>query len=320
MMPTLPMRPTVPMRRHRRGFTIAELLISMTVALVVITAGANFAVRSLQTRRGWTVRESVDRNARFVGMSLARDAQEAGVAMESNPVFATLGTLQDTLTVLSVPFAPAEAPVYSIYNDGGVDPNYPAGGNCGALCIELLKTNGTYTLAAGDLVRLQVGGTRRLLYLTGVANLDATRFRITFLDVNLFLGRDSGLANLLLTRSGTSVQKLKAVVYWRDVPTKNIMRAESFTASGQPIAQVMASNAEAWETSLLFVNNIEADQYNGLDADTTNDGNRVIGVKIRARLKTDRIDPAVNNGQAVYRWYEWRIAPRNLLYEKNRMN
>ena len=63
-------------RRRRAGFTIAELLISMTVALVVITAGANFAVRSLQTRRGWTVRESVDRNARFVGMSLARDAQE----------------------------------------------------------------------------------------------------------------------------------------------------------------------------------------------------------------------------------------------------
>lgn len=310
----------MPVRRRRRGFTIAELLISMTVALVVITAGANFAVRSLQTRRGWTVRESVDRNARFVGMSLARDAQEAGVAIESNPVFATLGSFQDTLTVLSVPFEPEEAPVYSIYNDGGADPNYPAGGNCGALCIELMKSSGTYRLAAGDLVRLQVGSTRRLLFLTGVANRSSTRFRITFLDVDMFLGRESGLDELLLTRSGTSVQKLKAVAYWRDPDTKSIMRAEQFTLSGQPVAQVMASNADAWETSLLFVNDVEADQYDGMDADTTNDGNKVIGVKVRARLKTDRNDPAVNNGQDVYRWYEWRIAPRNLLYEKNRMN
>lgn len=307
------------MRRQRTGFTIAELLISMTVALVVITAGANFAVRSMHTRRGWTARESVDRNARFVGMSLARDAQEAGVAIESNPVFATLGSFQDTLTVLSVPFEPLESPVYPIYNDGGSDPNYPAGGNCGTFCIELMKVNSTYTLAAGDLVRLQIGGTRRLLFLTSVVNRSSTRFRITFLDVDMFLGRESGLENVLLTRSGTSAQKLKAVAYWRDPVSKTIIRAEKFTSTGQPIPQVMASNAEAFETSLLFLNNVEADGYNGVDADTTNDGNKVIGVKVRARLKTDRNDPGVNNGQPVYRWYEWRIAPRNLLYEKNRM-
>ena len=307
------------MPRQRTGFTIAELLISMTVALVVITGGANFAVQSMHTRRGWTARESVDRNARFVGMSLARDAQEAGVAMESNPVFATLGSFQDTLSVLSVPFEPDEAPVYPIYNDGGADPNYLPGGNCGTLCIELMKVNNAYTLAPGDLVRLQVGGTRRLLFLTSVVNRSTTRFRVTFLDVDLFLGRDSGLDNLLLARSGTSMQKIKAVLYWRNPATKNIMRAEKFTATGQPIAQIMASNAEAFESSLLFVNNIEAAGYDGLDADTTNDGNKVIGVKVRARLKTDRVDPGVNNGQPVYRWYEWRIAPRNLLYEKNRM-
>ena len=262
------------MRRQRAGFTIAELLISMTVALVVITAGANFAVRSLQTRRGWTMRESVDRNARFVGMSLARDAQEAGVAIESNPVFATLGAFQDTLSVLSVPFEPSEAPVYTIYNDGGIDPNYPAGGNCGTYCIELMKTSNTYTLAAGDLVRLQIGGTRRLLFLTNVGNLNATRFRITFLDVDMFLGRESGLENVLLTRAGTSAQKLRAVAYWRDPVTKSIMRAEKFTSTGQLVGQVMASSAEAFETSLLFVNNVEADGYDGMDADTTNDGTR----------------------------------------------
>ena len=307
------------MRRIRHGFTLPELLIALTIGIVVLTAGTNFALRSWQARRSWTVRESVDRNARFVGLSLSRDAQEAGVAMESNPIFASLGSFNDTLSVLSVPFNPSEAPVYPIYDDGDASPTYPAGGNCGTFCIELNKVSGTYTLQAGDLVRLQVGGTRRLLYLTNVANQTATRFRITFLDVNTFLDRDAGLSNLLLTHSGTSVQKLKAVVYWRNATEKTLQRAESFTLAGQPIGREMATNVEAFDTSLLFLNNFEHDSYSGVDADTTNDGNKVIGVKIRARLKTDRTDPAVNGGLPVYRWYEWRVAPRNLLYEKNRM-
>lgn len=306
------------MKRTRLGFTLPEVLISLTISIVVLTAGTNFALSSWQARRSWMVKESVDRNARFVGLSLARDVQEAGVAIESTPVFASVGSFNDTLTVISVPFEPNEAPVYPIYNDGGVDPNYPVGGNCGAQCIELNKVNNTYLLQAGDLVRLQVGGSRRLLYLTSVTN-QGSRFTITFLNVNLFLRRDSGLNNLLLARAGTSVQKLKAVVYWRDASTQTLWRADTFTPAGTPIAREMATNVEDFKTSLLFVNNFEHPGYDGLDADTTNDGNKIIGVKIRARLKTDRVDPSVNNGQPVYRWYEWRVAPRNLLYEKNRM-
>ena len=64
--------------RTRRGFTLVELLLSMTIALVVITGATSFSMNSWKTRRGWTVREGVDRGARFVGLSLARDVQEAG--------------------------------------------------------------------------------------------------------------------------------------------------------------------------------------------------------------------------------------------------
>jgi prepilin-type N-terminal cleavage/methylation domain-containing protein len=305
--------------RARRGFTLAELLISMTVALVVLTAGTGFALHSWKARRSWTVRETVDRNARFVGLSLARDVQEAGVAIESTPVFGTLGSFQDTLSIISVPFAPNEAPVYPIYDDGGANPTYPPGGNCGTYCIELMKVSGTYQLQAGDLVRLQVGSTRRLLFLTNVANQSGTRFRIEFLNVDRFIGREAGLDSILLTRSGTTVQKLNAVLYWRDPATKTLYRSQSFDAAGQPIGQPMAESVEDWETSLLFTNGTEHPGYDGLDADTTNDGQDIIGAKVRARLKTDRIDPTVNNGAPVYRWYEWRVAPRNLLYEKNRM-
>lgn len=306
------------MTRRRQGFTIAELLISMTIGMVVITAATSFSMRSWQTRRGWTVRESVDRNARFVGLSLARDAQEAGIAMESTPVFGTLGSFGDTLSVLSVPFTPDEAPVYPIYNDGDTLPNYPVGGNCGTTCIEFMKVSGTFTLAGGDLARLQIGTTRRLLYLTSVVNASGGRFRANFLPLEFLLGRKSGLDSTLLTRSGTTIQKLKAVVYWRDASSKTLMRADQFDNAARPIGRVLATGAEAFTTSILFIGNREAPSYSGLDSDTLNDGNDIIGIHVRAQLKTEKVDPAVNNGNPILRWYDWRVAPRNLLYEKNR--
>ena len=52
-------------RRPRRGFTLAEVLISMTVGMVVIASATAFSLSSWQTRRSWTVREGVDRSAPF---------------------------------------------------------------------------------------------------------------------------------------------------------------------------------------------------------------------------------------------------------------
>ncbi len=305
-------------RRNRAGFTLVEMLMSMTIGIVVITAAASFSMRSWQTRRGWTVRETVDRNARFVGMSLARDAQEAGVAIESTPTFGTLGSFGDTLSILSVPFTTVEAPVYPIFDDGDTLPNYPPGGNCGTNCIEFNRINGAYTLQPGDLARLQIGTTRRLLYLTSVAGSAGGRFQVQFLPMQRLLGRAAGIDSVLLTRSGTTIQKLKAVVYWRDVSTNTLMRAEQLNSSAAPIGKPLASGAMDFRTSLLFKGNRESPGYSGLDTDTLNDGNDIIGVRIRSKIQSDRSDPTVNNGYPVYKWYDWKVAPRNLMYEKNR--
>ncbi len=306
--------------RRRTGFTLVELLISMTVAMVVITGATAFSVSSWQTRRGWTVKESVDRGARFVGLSLARDVAEAGIAIESTPTFASLGTFGDTLTVLSVPYEPTESPVYPIYNDGDTLPTYPPGGNCGATCIEFVNPGGAIPLVGGNLAKLQVGSTRRLLLLQSVTTASGGRFRVQFLDVDRLLGRDSGLDSLLLERSGTTLQKVNAVVYWRDGGSNKLYRATELSASGTPIGQLIAANVQDFEASLLFISNTESPYYDGLDTDTLNDGNDVIGAKVRAQIRSDRSDPAVNGGQPVIRWYEWKVAPRNLLYEKNRSN
>lgn len=306
-------------RRNRTGFTLVELLITMTVSMVIISSATGFAMTSWHSRRNWTIREAIDRNARFIGMSLSRDAQEAGISMESTPVFASVATFGDTLTILSVPYEPTESPVYSIYNDGGAAPDYPPGGNCGATCIEFNKSGGTYVLAAGDMARLQVGNERRLLLITSVTN-NGARFRVNFKNQDWMLGRQSALSDsLLLSRSGSSIQKLKVVSYYYDASKQAIMRAEKYTTSGNPIGALLATNVSAWDGALLFVNGFTHQSYDGFDADTTNNGNKIIGVKLRAQLRADKADPGVNKGALVTRWYEWSIAPRNLLYEKNRM-
>lgn len=304
--------------RARRGFTITEVLLSLTIALVVISSATAFSVQSWRTRRNWTVRETVDRDARFVGLSLARDVQEAGVAVTSTPVFASIDGYGDTLSVLSVPYEPDEAPVYPIYDDGDTLPTYPPGGTCGATCIEFQKVNNAYTLAAGDLVRLQVNGTRRLLLLTQVQNAGAN-FRIQFLPVSKLLNRPSGLDSLLLTRSGTTIQQLNMIAYYRDPTAKTLKRADHLDANGQVVGMPLASNVEAFTAKLRFMSGAEYTTYSGIDSDTLNDGNDILGVRVRAQLKSSRADPSVNRGQPISRWYEWRVAPRNLLYEKNRM-
>jgi len=308
-----------PSRRYRRGFTLAEVLISMTIGMVVLASATAFSLNSWKTRRSWTVREGVDRGARFVGLSIARDVQEAGIAMVGTNVFSALGSAGDTVSVLSVPFEPQEAPVYPIFDDGDTLPNYPPGGTCGATCIDFRKVGGTYALNAGDLVRLQVGTTRRLLLLTSVANRSSTLFRIQFLPATRLVNRDAGLDSLLLARSGTTIQRLNVVMYWRNAATKELMRAQRLKSTGGPDGDVMATGVEAFTSKLVFLSGAEHATYDGLDADTTNDGNDVMGVRIRAKMKSDRSDPAVNGGNPVSRWYEWRVAPRNLLYEKNKM-
>lgn len=309
-------------KRNRRGFTVVELLISLTMALVIVSSATAFAMTSWQTRRSWTLREGVDRNARFVGMALARDAAEAGIDIESTPVFGTLATFGDTVSIISVPYEPDVAPTYRFdAMDGGTNNPLPPGGNCGTYCLSFQKDNGTFNLQTGDLARLQIGGERRLLMITGSNDLGGNHFSIQFLPVEQIFGRDAGLGDSLrIDRFGTAIQKLHAVAYWYDAATKSVMRSERLNpGNALPIGEVLADGVEEWEASLLFQGGFEHSEYNGFDSDSSNDGNRIMAVKVRAKVVAQKTDPAVNDGAPVYRWYEWRVAPRNLMYEKNRL-
>lgn len=303
--------------RHRGGFTLVELLISLVVGLVLVAASLSFAVSTFRGAEGNKLREEVYRNGRFIGMSLQRDVQSAGVGIESQMTFGTLNTFNDTLVIYAVPWEPQMAPAHSIRPPFGFTNPLPPGGTCGALCIDLeYDSDGGYDLQPGDLARLQVNTERRLLLIDGVRDM-GTYFQVSFLGGTSILNYDAAFAGgLQLDGFTTTIQELHPVVYF--VEDSTLFRAQSFNTSGVLQPSPMAYGVIDWDTWLIFEDGDVLTAANTGDADTTNDFDDLLGVRITATLATNRADLRVNDGGLFTRDFEWRIMPRNLMYERNR--
>ncbi|HXI20107.1 MAG TPA: prepilin-type N-terminal cleavage/methylation domain-containing protein, partial [Gemmatimonadales bacterium] len=149
--------------RDRAGFTLIELMIAMVIGVLVLSAATGLALTTFRSIAGIQLRDGIDRNARFVGLSLQRDLTETGVDLESQPNFGSLAVYADTIAILRVPYEPTEAQPHTLSQA-----NFPTG-LCGATCAEIQTGGVAPDLAPGDLARFQVNNTRRLILITGVA-------------------------------------------------------------------------------------------------------------------------------------------------------
>jgi prepilin-type N-terminal cleavage/methylation domain-containing protein len=307
------------MAKHtsKSGFTLIELLIALTVGVVVLTAALSFGVSTWRTMEGNDIREEAYRNGRFIGMSLERDMQTVGVGIASTVSFGTLATWGDTIVILSVPFDPNEAPPYDLDPAPGVDNPLPSGGTCGTYCINLIHDKGKPDLAAGDLARLQVNDTRRLILVSSATNAGAGK-AVEFTPHSSLVRYTAGLTgDLLLDRYSTFAQKLQLIIYYLD--GEKLMRAEGLNLDGTPKGDVLAYGIKEWEAKIIFTDLDEADQVNLMDSDATNDFDDVLGVRVRVVAGADRPAYYVMGGDLYTREFEWRFSPRNLMYERNRL-
>jgi prepilin-type N-terminal cleavage/methylation domain-containing protein len=301
-----------------RGFTLIEVMISLTVGIIVLSGALSFAVGIWRNLEGNQIREDVYRDARYIEMSLERDFQGTGVGLVSTVSFGSLAVWGDTITILRIPFMPNESPPYQIDPPAGVNNPLDPGGTCGARCINLQKAaDGSFGLKAGDLARLQVNDERRLILIQTVADYGAT-VAIEFTVAPLILHYPAGLSgNLLLDRFSSFVQKVGPVIYY--LVGTELKRAETLNLDGTPVGETIAYGVQSFEVSLLFVDGDEADAASSADGDITNDFDDITGVRIRAVVGADRIHRSVNSGNLFTRTYEWVYSPRNLLYERNRI-
>ena len=311
-------------RLPRRGFSLVELIIALSLGVIVLGAAIGYLIREMRNLAGGDLRQSVSRNGRYVGNSLRHDLQQAGIAIKSTTTFGTVatwsGTQGDTLVVLYVPYNPTVAPAHPLLPPPGVDNPLPSGGTCGPYCVDVAKDPAVpLELQVGDLARLQVLDTRRLILIEDIVETSDTSVAVTFTQAPLILRRTAGLdGDLLLDRFGTFVQKLATVVYYLDEQAQ-LFRAPNLNLNGSPAGHILAYGVESFDVKLIFNDGDELDRADPGDEDDTNDYDDVVAVKVLATFKADRTDPRVNEGQLLRRNYEWTVSPRNLRYEKRRL-
>ncbi len=173
-------------------------------------------------------------------------------------------------------------------------------------------------LGPGDLARLQVLGTRRLILIEDVEETSDTSVSLTFTEATRILRQPAGLeGDLRLDRFATYVQKLIPIVYYLD-EQERLYRAVRLNLDGSPTGYVLAYGIEEFDLRLVFSDGDEAERADPGDEDDTNDYDDIVAVVVAAVVKADRVDPRVNQGELLRRQYEWTVAPRNLRYEKNR--
>ncbi len=306
-------------KMNTRGFTLIELIIALTVGVVVLAAALSFGVSTYRMMEGNDIREGAYRNGRFIGMSLERDMQTVGVGIASTVSFGTLAVWGDTIVILSVPFDPNEALPYDLEPAPGTDNPLPAGGTCGTYCIDLAPEalGKAVDLAPGDLARLQVNDTRRLILISGV-NKSGTKYSITFGAHTSLIRYTAGLTGgLRLDRFSTFAQKVDAVFYYLDGDA--LMRASHLNPDGTPAGDVLAYGVMEWEVKVVFTDLDEAVQANPLDSDPTNDFDDILGVRVRLVAGADRAAHYVKGGDLYTREFVWMFSPRNLMYERNRL-
>ncbi|MGH7487438.1 MAG: PilW family protein, partial [bacterium] len=132
------------MSRRRRlgsegGFTLIELMLAVVIGVIVMIAATGLALVTGRSLAGSRLRDGISRNARFMGLSMQRDLQEAGVGMSSSATFGTVGVWSDTVIILRQVYSAAGAAPrqYALVPPAGINNPLAAGGTCGATCLDL---------------------------------------------------------------------------------------------------------------------------------------------------------------------------------------
>lgn len=307
------------LRSPRRGFTLIELLVALTLGAFVLAAAVAYMLRELKTLTGSEIRQSLARNTRYVGITLQHDVQMAGLGIPSTSEMGSIavwpGTVGDTLVVLYVPYEPQIAPVHGIVPPVGSTNPLPPGGTCGSSCVEVTRDAAApLDLEAGDLVRIALPDSWRLGQIEEIAETSDTSVAVTLADTPFLLRQPAGLGGgLQLDRYESFVQEIALVGFYLD-DEEQLYRAHRLGSGGALVGDILAYDVEQFDVTLVFADGDSAERANSLDADTTNDPDDIVAVRVRATIKAGRIDPRVNRGEPLRRSHEWTVTPRNLLY------
>ena len=200
----------------------------------------------------------------------------------------------------------------------------------GTSCIHFNKgPDDTFDLVPGDIARLQINAERRVILVTDVeahqpgnsnarpGSSRATRWR----SLSPPLPRSCATRPVSRAACCWIASALPCRSFSRSSITLSheiLYRAERLTPTGDLIGSPLAYGVKSWSANMIFLDLDEATEANPGDSDPTNDFDDILGTRIIATLGTNRPDIRVAGGGAFTRTYEWKLFPRNLMYERNR--
>lgn len=310
----------------RAGMTLIEVMIAMLVGVIILGSAMNLTVQSFRGVEATNLREDLSRTGRFIGSSLERDLANTGVAIRSQSRFGTLLAKGDTLVIVSVPYdsiatAPFTAltPTYSM--PAGTATPTAGRGDCGTTCVTVQgSATDTVNFGVGNMVQMNVDNERRFINVTrkdpGASNTYQIRFTVAdtlMLHPADWVRPDPSASLLQLRPAETSFQRISPVMYYRDAQNR-LIRATRLTTGNAPSGEIVAENVTAMAVWLFYADGDSARVSNPSDADDSNDHDDIAAVTVRVTLQGARAE----RGVTPTRTFQWRYAPRNLTYERNR--
>ena len=276
--------------RSRAGFTLIELMIAVVIGVLVLSSATSLALTTFRSMSGLQMRDGIDRNARFIGLTLQRDLAETGVDIESLADFGTLAVWNDSIAILRIAYDPNPSPTYSLSNL-----NAPNNGTCGLTCVEITSATAPLLLV-GDVARLQLNQQRHLVQITDVQAGANGTYRVSFSNQPIVIHHTSGMVTGLTNGNANSavLQKVQPVIYYRQ--GNQLMRATIVNLGGTFAGEVIADGVQSFTATLIFTDGDEATTANPTDADGTNDYNDIAAIRVQSVLQSDRIDARVNGG------------------------
>jgi hypothetical protein len=303
----------------RAGYSVVELLIACVMGVLVLSSALSLAMTTFRSMAGLQLRDGIDRNARYLGMVLQRDLTETGVDVEALAGSGTLAVWADTIAILRAKWdgpTNSSVPAYPVSN---ANMNQGVNNPGGTPTYVDISSATVPLMAVGDVVRYQKNSLRRLLLVNSITRV-GTAYRIGFTPGTWLIHHAAGLAGgappAIGNPTSATVQALAMVMYYRN--GTQLMRAQSLdVATNRPVGAVVAEGVQTFDAWLTFTNGVEA-----LTADTTNAAtsyNQIAGIRVRATMQAEATDFRVNNGALLTKQFEWFVAPRNLIYERNRI-
>lgn len=312
--------------RSRAGMTLVEVMIAMVVGVIILGSAMNLTVQSFRGVESTNLREDLTRTGRFIGTLLERDLANTGVAIKSQERFGTLMAKGDTLVIISVPYdsiavSPftAQTPTYSM--PVGTATPVAGRGDCGTNCVTVQgSATDTVAFGVGDMVQMNVDNERRFINVTrkeaGASHTYQVHFTVAdtlMLHPADWVRPDPSASLLQLRPAETSFQRLSPVMYYRDSQNR-LIRSTRLSAGNAPVGDVVAENVTGMTVWLFFADGDSARTANPTDTDDSNDHDDLAAVTVHVTLAGARAE----RGVTPTRSFQWRYAPRNLTYERNR--